>query len=623
MCGIVGVITKPNAENFKVIDFIIAGLKLLEYRGYDSAGLVLLESSADSSLNFSCFKELGKIANLEKSLVNRSSMANIGIGHTRWATHGKPSKENAHPHYNQEVAVVHNGIIENYQKIKQNLVSHGVVFNSSTDSEVVPHLVSYHLEKSQNYQQAINSAISELQGTFALAIIFRHEPSKIYLVKQGSPLVIGIGDNKNFIASDYQAIANYTKNIIDLEDGQLAIVESNKVEIFDFANKKIDHQVRSVANFDNISDKGEFPHYMLKEICEQPRVIQETLEAYIDLDNFAINLPKFSFDLCDIKKINIIACGTSYYAGMVAKHIIENIARVDVAVDVASEYRYNNPIIANNSLNIFISQSGETADTLASLKYCQNYSNKTLAIVNRQISAMSNVADYYINTKAGPEIGVASTKCYIAQIVVLSLLAIDIALTRQNINIPESKTLIKQIINSQDKILQILTKKNTKILQEIALQLKDATNILYIGRGISSITALEASLKMRELSYINAYGLAAGELKHGTIALISDGFPVVATIVYNKENHIHQKTISNIEEVLARGAKVFVIADIKAEPFVRHLTDNIFVLPAIEGIIEEALVPVVANQLLAYFTSLALENDVDKPRNLAKSVTVE
>ena len=623
MCGIVGVVARPNADNFKVIDFIIEGLKLLEYRGYDSAGLVLLESSVDSGLNFSCFKELGKIANLEKSLIGRSSIANIGIGHTRWATHGKPSKENAHPHHNQEVAVVHNGIIENYQKIKQNLVAHGVVFNSSTDSEVVPHLVSYHLEKSQNYQQAINSTISELEGTFALAIIFRHEPSKIYLAKQGSPLVIGIGDDKNFIASDYQAIANYTKNIIDLEDGQLATVESNKVEIFDFDNKKIDYQVRNIANFDNISDKGEFSHYMLKEIYEQPRVIQETLEAYIDLDNFAINLPKFSFDLSAVEKINIVACGTSYYAGMIAKHIIENIARIDVAVDVASEYRYNNPVIATNSLNIFISQSGETADTLASLKYCQNYSNKTLAIVNRQISAMSNVADYYINTKAGPEIGVASTKCYIAQIVVLSLLAIDIALARQNINISESKTLIKQIINSQDKILQILTKKNTKILQEIALQLKDASNILYIGRGISAITSLEASLKMRELSYINAYGLAAGELKHGTIALISDDFPVVATIVYNKENHIHQKTISNIEEVVARGAKVFVITDIKAESLVRHLTDNIFVLPAIEGIIEEALVPVVANQLLAYFTSLVLGNDVDKPRNLAKSVTVE
>ncbi len=623
MCGIVGVVARPNADNFKVIDFIIEGLKLLEYRGYDSAGLVLLESSVDSGLNFSCFKELGKIANLEKSLIGRSSIANIGIGHTRWATHGKPSKENAHPHHNQEVAVVHNGIIENYQKIKQNLIAKGVVFNSSTDSEVVPHLVSYHLEKSQNYQQAINSTISELEGTFALAIIFRHEPSKIYLAKQGSPLVIGIGDDKNFIASDYQAIANYTKNIIDLEDGQLATVESNKVEIFDFDNKKIDYQVRNIANFDNISDKGEFSHYMLKEIYEQPRVIQETLEAYIDLDNFAINLPKFSFDLSAVEKINIVACGTSYYAGMIAKHIIENIARIDVAVDVASEYRYNNPVIATNSLNIFISQSGETADTLASLKYCQNYSNKTLAIVNRQISAMSNVADYYINTKAGPEIGVASTKCYIAQIVVLSLLAIDIALARQNINISESKTLIKQIINSQDKILQILTKKNTKILQEIALQLKDASNILYIGRGISAITSLEASLKMRELSYINAYGLAAGELKHGTIALISDDFPVVATIVYNKENHIHQKTISNIEEVVARGAKVFVITDIKAESLVRHLTDNIFVLPAIEGIIEEALVPVVANQLLAYFTSLVLGNDVDKPRNLAKSVTVE
>ncbi len=615
MCGIVGVIGSNN-----VIDVVIDGLKKLEYRGYDSAGILLIENNS-----FSVFKEQGKISNLESLFQkeNKSLSSKIAIGHTRWATHGKPSKNNAHPHSSSFVGVVHNGIIENYQEIKQMLILEGVEFLSQTDSEIIPHLIQKNFLKLKDYKESILKTVKELEGSFALAIIFLDNPNQIFVAKKGSPLIIGIGDDQNFIASDYQAIAKYSNKIIILEDNQIGIIGKNNCEIYKFNGNKILPNIRQMKTLNKNIAKGDFPHFMLKEIYEQPNVIAETIETYIDLENYNINLPNFSFNLQDIQKITIIACGTSYYAGLCGKYIIEKFARIPVEVDIASEFRYRDAIFLKNSLIIFISQSGETADSLASLKYCKENNQNSLAIVNVDISSMAEISDAIIKTIAGPEIGVASTKCYIAQIAVLSILAIKVAEIKGTINNDKKISLIKELIHCQEKITEILDDDNVKKISDIAENLKNSKQILFTGRGVSSVSALESSLKMRELSYINAQGIASGELKHGTIAVIDENTPLIAIGVDTAENSLIDKIISNIEEVCARGAKVTFVSDKKSIKKIKNLIYNSIEIPDIDGIIQESIIPIVATQLLAYFTALKLGNDVDQPRNLAKSVTVE
>jgi glucosamine--fructose-6-phosphate aminotransferase (isomerizing) len=611
MCGIVGFI----GNNHAATEVILSGLKKLEYRGYDSSGIAVIEDS-----EFKTVKEEGKISKLESSLKKSKLHSNIGIGHTRWATHGKPSKENAHPHLAEKIAVVHNGIIENYQEIKERLQKHGVKFLSQTDTEVVPHLIEYNLEKNSDIKKALLLTAKEIHGTFALAIIFRDNPNLIAVAKRGSPLVLGLGKNENYIASDYYALSDYTNEIITLEDDEFALISDKNIEIFNQNNEEIKRKARIMEAEKNRVSKEGYDHFMLKEIYEQPRVVEETIQAYVDLSNDSIHLPNFSFDLKAINKITIIACGTSYYAGLAAKYLIEEIAQVEVEVDIASEFRYRKHPFRSDNLMVFVSQSGETADTLAALKYAKQHGQKILSIVNVALSSMAHLSDVVIRTVAGPEIGVASTKAYVAQISVFSLFATQLGFLKGTVSTTKKSELIHSLAEVAVKINQMLEAKDIKNIKKIASFLLKSKHLLYIGRGISQITAFEAALKLRELSYINAQGIAAGELKHGTIALIDKKMPVV---VIAPHTNLFEKTASNAQEVNARGGKIIFISDKKGIEAFGSMAKKTIEIPKTTSIIDEALLPVIPVQLLAYYVALFKGNDVDQPRNLAKSVTVE
>lgn len=612
MCGIVGVVGANNAVNK-----IISGLKKLEYRGYDSAGVAVIENSS-----FQMVKQEGKILNLEKAARKSKFLDkffNTAIGHTRWATHGRPSERNAHPHASSKVCVVHNGIIENYQELKSILQKKDVNFVSDTDSEVVPHLLEMNMQNS-NLDQAIVKTLSQIKGSYALAIMISSYPDFIIIAKKGSPLLVGFGKDENFIASDYYALASHTNRIAYLEDEEFAYVYKDHVDFFNLNAQKISKEIRLMESSENNVSKDGFENYMLKEIYEQPMVLENTLQNYVDLQNNKIHLPNFLFDLSKIKKITAIACGTSYYSAMIAKYIIEDIAQISVEVEIASEFRYRKAVFDDSNLMIFISQSGETADTIAAMKYAKQNKQKILSIVNVAQSSMAQLSDAIIKTMAGPEIGVASTKAYTAQISVLAILAIEFAIKNKKINGEEVGFYLKQISNSIHSIKQIISKESINNIKKVAKKLIKYNDILYIGRGVSYVTALESSLKMRELSYINAQGIAAGELKHGTIALIDKKMPIVA-IAYN--NNLFEKIASNIEEVKARQGKVYLVADSHAQKEISGLAECVINVPDISGPIEESLTGVVALQLLAYYVALYKGNDVDQPRNLAKSVTVE
>lgn len=610
MCGIVGVVSNKN-----VVTKIIDGLKKLEYRGYDSAGIAVLENH-----RFKTVKEEGKIANLELALKENPTKSTIGIGHTRWATHGRPSKQNAHPHASSTVCVVHNGIIENYQELKAKLQKKGVKFLSQTDTEVVPHLIEYHYQKTGDIKKSLSSALEEIQGTLALAVIFKDREDVIAFAKKGSPLILGVGENENYIASDYYAVSAHTNKIIILEDGEFGIVTAKSYEIFDSAGKKLKKKVKIMEAENSKISKDGFDHFMLKEIFEQPRVLEETIQAYVNIDNGSTHLPNFPFDLKKINKITIVACGTSYYAGMCAKYLIEEIADTEVEVDIASEFRYRAHPFRSDNLMVFISQSGETADTIAALKYAKSRGQKILSIVNAPHSSMAQLSDAVIRTIAGPEIGVASTKAYTAQISVLSLFAIELGFLKGKVDKAEKLKLIAQIVEAGAKMNHFFEEENIKNIKKVARYLVKAQHMLYIGRGISQVTAFEAALKLRELSYIDAQGIAAGELKHGTIALIDKKMPV---IVIAPSNNLFDKILSNAQEVKTRGGKIIFISDKKGIAYFDKMADKKIEIPQLSGIIQEALLPVVSTQLLAYYVALFKGSDVDQPRNLAKSVTVE
>jgi glutamine---fructose-6-phosphate transaminase (isomerizing) len=613
MCGIVGVVGSKNATSI-----IIDGLKKLEYRGYDSAGIAVVENK-----KFITVKEEGKIANLENALSQQKITASIGIGHTRWATHGKPSKENAHPHASSNICVVHNGIIENHQELKNKLQKSGVEFLSETDTEVVPHLIEYYFEKTGDIKKSLLATAKEIKGTFALAVIFKSHENVIAVAKRGSPLVLGLGENENYIASDYYALSENTHKIIALDDEEFAIIAAEKIEFFNEQGDEIKKSVKVMEPEKARISKDGFDHFMLKEIYEQPRVLEETIQAYVDLGSSSIHLPNFAFDLKSINKITIIACGTSYYSGMCAKYLIEEIAGVEVEVDIASEFRYRSHPFRDDNLMIFVSQSGETADTLAALKFAKQNNQKILSIVNAPHSTMAQLSDVVIRTVAGPEIGVASTKAYTAQVTILALLAIHFGCVKEKISGDKKAKLLQELAESGSKMTHLFDEKQLTNIKKISKSLTRAKNLLYIGRGISQITAFEAALKFRELSYINAQGIAAGELKHGTIALIDNKMPVIVIAPHNKNNDLFEKTASNAQEVNARGGKIIFVSDKKGIKQFGKMAKKKIEIPEMSGIIQEAILPVISTQLLAYYVALYKGNDVDQPRNLAKSVTVE
>ena len=611
MCGIIGVIGSSNAK-----DIIISGLKKLEYRGYDSSGIAFYEEK-----KFTILKEEGKIVKLENSLKKRPINSSMAIGHTRWATHGVPSKENAHPHASSKVVVVHNGIIENYQDLKNDLTKDGVKFISQTDTEVLPHLIEKNYLQHNDILKALIATSKELTGTFAIATMFKDHDDVIAVAKKGSPIVIGIGDNENYIASDFYGLADITNQIIFLDDNEFALIFKNQIQIFDANGNEVKKIAKIIETQKNRISKNGYDHFMLKEIHEQPLVLEETIQTYLDLANNKINLPNFNFDLNKINKITIIACGTSYFAGMIAKYLIEQITGVEV--DIASEYRYRNTPFRDDNLMIFVSQSGETADTLASLKYAKAHNQKILSIVNVAHSSMAQLSDAVIRTLAGPEIGVASTKAYTAQIAVLAIFTIYLARLKNRIDDHKQSLYLQEIARASSKMNQMFDDNEIRNIKKIASKLTNTKQLLYIGRSISFVTALESALKFRELTYINAQGISAGELKHGTIAVIDKKMPVIVIGVRNKDNDIFDKTISNAQEVNARGGKIIFVSDKKGINIFGKLAKYKIEIPEISGSIQEALLPIIPLQLLSYYVAYFKGNDVDQPRNLAKSVTVE
>lgn len=607
MCGIIGY----SGSEADAINVILEGLEKLEYRGYDSAGIAFLDGN-----KIIIEKKEGKLQNLKEHLKDVATKSNLGIGHTRWATHGVPTDRNSHPHYseNKDVVLVHNGIIENYQELKNDLLTSGVKFSSDTDSEVVAQLFSKLFDG--DLLSTLNKVIEKIRGSYALAIIHKDFPNKMICCKNHSPLIVGLGAKQNFVASDVSAVLKYTKDVIFLEDGDKVIVEQDKVEIFDKDNKSIERKINKIEwNFEQAT-KGGYEHFMIKEIEEQPEIIEKTLNVYTD-KNFDIKFDEQleGINFQNIDRIYIVACGTAYYAGLQGQYFMKKILGIDIFTDIASEFRYNEPIITDRTLAIFVSQSGETFDTLMSMKYAKEKGAKTLAISNVLGSTLTREADNVIYTLAGPEISVASTKAYSSQVLVLYLLSLYIGLKFEKIQEKEYVSLIKDIAKLKTNIEKIIENKNT--IYEIAKIVKDTQNGFYLGRGIDEKIAREGSLKMKEINYIHTESLPAGELKHGSIALIENG---VLVVVISTDLEMDEKTVSNIKEVKARGAYVVGVA--KKGSLVSEAADKYIEIED-SGLLLTPLTAAIALQYLAYYTAYAKGYDMDKPRNLAKSVTVE
>lgn len=609
MCGIVGYVGKRNAT-----EVLMNGLSKLEYRGYDSAGIAVFENEI-----IKVAKSKGRLADLQEKMNKEGEPSgHAGIGHTRWATHGEPSDRNSHPHGGGNVTLVHNGIIENYKKLKEFLLSEGKTFESDTDTEVIAQLIDYYYEQNHgNPVEAIVKTLKDLEGSYALGVIFADFPDRVFALRKESPLIVGIGEGESFIASDVTAILQYTKNYYLLEPGEIAVLSKQGAKIYDLHYQRIEKELK-VADWDiSEAEKGGYEHYMLKEIHEQPEAINKTIKPRIE--NGMPNLEECGITpekLMQFNKIHIVACGTAMHAGIVGKYVIEKLARIPVNVDIASEFRYREPLVNQGDLVIIISQSGETADSLEALKLSKRLGAKTLAIVNVKGSSIAREADMLIYTHAGPEIAVASTKAYMVQIAVMYLFAFELALANKQIDEAECKRLTALLQGTPDKITEILEHK--EMTQMIASELITADSLLYIGRGLDYALSMEGSLKLKEISYIHSESYAAGELKHGTISLITDSMPVIAVAT---QKNLFDKTISNIKEVKARGAKVILVSREDYQPE-KDAADFKFGLPDYEDLLMPMLA-VVPLQLIAYYTAVLKGTDVDKPRNLAKSVTVE
>ena len=603
MCGIVGYVGDRDCA-----DVLVDALSKLEYRGYDSAGIAVVEKGV-----IKVEKCKGRLANLvDKMAVDGKPQGHCGIGHTRWATHGEPSDINSHPHGNKRVSIVHNGIIENYKQIKDFLIEEGYSFVSETDTETVAKLLDYYY-----VDDPVIKVLSEIKGSYALGIMFRDYPDTVFAVRKECPLIVGVGENENFLASDVPAIIKYTRDYYLLEANEIAVVKKDSVQIYDMHKEPV-HKEINTADWDvDAAEKGGYEHFMLKEIHEQPAAVRDTVSPRIingmpDLSQDGVDMQK----LKDYRQIFIVACGTAMHAGMVGKYVIEKLARKPVIVDIASEFRYRDPIITKDDLMIVISQSGETADTMAVLRLAKEVGAATLAVVNVVGSSIAREADMVIYTHAGPEISVASTKAYMVQISVMYLLAFELAYANGTIDKERCMELTAQLGQMPDIIRETLELKDT--CSFVASKLVNAESLLYIGRGLDYALSMEGSLKLKEISYIHSESYAAGELKHGTISLITEGMPVIAVATQKK---LIEKTVSNIREVKARGAMVILICDNSIEVG-EGVADYIIRLPQTD----EQLMPMAAAaplQLIAYYTSVLKGNDVDKPRNLAKSVTVE
>lgn len=606
MCGIVGYVGDRDCA-----DVLVDALSKLEYRGYDSAGIAVVEKGV-----IKVEKCKGRLANLvDKMAVDGKPQGHCGIGHTRWATHGEPSDINSHPHGNKRVSIVHNGIIENYKQIKDFLIEEGYSFVSETDTETVAKLLDYYYV--DDPVDTIIKVLSEIKGSYALGIMFRDYPDTVFAVRKECPLIVGVGENENFLASDVPAIIKYTRDYYLLEANEIAVVKKDSVQIYDMHKEPV-HKEINTADWDvDAAEKGGYEHFMLKEIHEQPAAVRDTVSPRIingmpDLSQDGVDMQK----LKDYRQIFIVACGTAMHAGMVGKYVIEKLARKPVIVDIASEFRYRDPIITKDDLMIVISQSGETADTMAVLRLAKEVGAATLAVVNVVGSSIAREADMVIYTHAGPEISVASTKAYMVQISVMYLLAFELAYANGTIDKERCMKLTAQLGQMPDIIRETLELKDT--CSFVASKLVNAESLLYIGRGLDYALSMEGSLKLKEISYIHSESYAAGELKHGTISLITEGMPVIAVATQKK---LIEKTVSNIREVKARGAMVILICDNSIEVG-EGVADYIIRLPQTD----EQLMPMAAAaplQLIAYYTSVLKGNDVDKPRNLAKSVTVE
>ncbi|RWO25108.1 glutamine--fructose-6-phosphate transaminase (isomerizing) [Mesorhizobium sp.] len=607
MCGIVGIVSHSP-----VAPLIVDALKRLEYRGYDSAGVATVEHG-----QLARRRAEGKLINLERRLKDEPLDGMIGIGHTRWATHGVPNETNAHPHFSDGVAIVHNGIIENFAELRDELMRDGYTFSSQTDTEVVAHLVGRELARGLQPVEAAHHALKRLEGAFALAIMFRGDEDLIVGARNGPPLAVGHGDGEMFLGSDAIALAPFTNSITYLEDGDWAVVRRNDVAIFDMDGNKVDRKRQQSLSTSFMVDKGNRRHFMEKEIHEQPEVISHTLAHYVDFVGGVSKPLDLPFDFAKIDRLAISACGTAYLAGLISKYWFERYARLPVDIDVASEFRYREMPLSKTDAAFFISQSGETADTLASLRYCRKAGMKIGAVVNVRESTMARESDVILPTLAGPEIGVASTKAFTCQLSVLASLAVRAGVARGTISQEQETTLVRQLSEAPRYANQVL--KLDGQIEKVARDLSHYKNVLYLGRDTNFPLAMEGALKLKEISYIHAEGYAAGELKHGPIALIDENMPV---IVIAPHDRIFEKTVSNMQEVAARGGKIILITDSKGAAHATVKTMETIVLPDVPEIISP-IIYALPIQMLAYFTAVFMGTDVDQPRNLAKSVTVE
>ena len=607
MCGIVGILGHGD-----VAGRLFDGLKRLEYRGYDSAGIATVNEGRIERR-----RAPGKLANLAQRLAADPLPGATGIAHTRWATHGGPTEDNAHPHIVGDVSVVHNGIIENFRPLREELIADGRQFLSETDTEVVAHLVARELEGGNAPREAVAAVLPRLHGAFALAVLFRNEPDLLIGARLGAPLTVGYGDGENYLGSDAHALAPLTQRIAYLEEGDWVAVTRSSVEVFDRDNQPVERPVVESGVSAEAIDKGNHPHFMLKEIYEQPIVVAQTLRSYLQRMEERVTLPIPEFDLAAIKRVTIVACGTSFYAGMVAKYWFEQFARVPVDLDVASEFRYRAPILEPGGLALFISQSGETADTLAALRHAREEGQKIAVVVNVPTSSMAREADLLLPTHAGPEIGVASTKAFTCQLAVLAALAANLARARGRLPESAERAIVEQLAEAPAMLNAALS--HDEAIADMAGVVAAARDVLYLGRGTDYPLALEGALKLKEISYIHAEGYAAGEMKHGPIALIDDEVPV---IVIAPSGPLFDKTVSNMQEVRARGGKVILISDARGIVEAGEGCVATIEMPEVHPLIAP-LVYAVPVQLLAYHVGVAKGADVDQPRNLAKSVTVE
>ena len=608
MCGIVGILGRDP-----VAAALVDALKRLEYRGYDSAGIATLDGG-----QLGRRRAEGKLRNLEAKLAREPLAGNIGIGHTRWATHGRPTESNAHPHVTDQVAVVHNGIIENFRELRDELEKKGATFNSDTDTEVIAHLVTEEMKKGASPAVAVTASLARLRGAFALAFLFTGEDNLLIGARKGSPLAIGYGDGEMYLGSDAIALAPFTDSISYLEDGDAVVLTRTSVEVRDAKGGKVERGVIKSSATAFLVDKGNYRHFMAKEIHEQPEVVGHTLAHYLDMAAERVRLPaNLAFDFQALERVSIAACGTAYYAGLVGKYWFERFARLPVEIDVASEFRYREAPLKPGGLAIFVSQSGETADTLATLRYAKEHKQHTVAVANVLTSTIARESDAVMPTLAGPEIGVASTKAFTCQLAVLACLAVAAGRARGVLSQEDEKKLVHALIEVPRLMVEALALELQ--IEHLARDLAKSRDVLYLGRGTSYPLALEGALKLKEISYIHAEGYAAGELKHGPIALIDENMPVIVIAPYDG---VFEKTLSNMQEVAAREGKIILLSDPQGAREAHVDTLSKLTLPAMPATVTP-LVYAIPVQLIAYHTAALMGKDVDQPRSLAKSVTVE